>query len=476
MANRKYHLELETLEDRQMLSAAPMTPDIIFHSNPGAKATVYLDFQGYTQPTNASFNPGVRVAPYSLDGDTSTFSADEKVAIKEMWQRVAEAYSPFDVDVTTEAPTGPADGHYVRAVIGAVSLNDGGEAWRGGFNDGDESNNTVMINVKPLSSANYWYWQQFAPQNAVTISHEVGHAFGLDHQWQYDGAGKMVDEAAGIPGKAPIMGNFLYAFHGNGDLPSRTTWWSGPNGGGPSSQQDDASVIASAVGYRAHTGGASSDTAASLTPQAGTNTATASGVITTTGDKDYYAFDTAGGEVTIKVGVAHTALEGGYANMAAATLDARLELYQVTDSGQLIPVSINGDPSDSLEVNVTANLSAGHYVLVVASHGDAGDIGQYTLSVSAPAAATTDGNSDPNTDGGVTLVAVDFAFAVTGAPATSTAGSDSTTIVPATQQIALVGTAAPSLGKLNSQAGTPGVAAYWAEANAPLNADLLQLA
>ena len=37
---------------------------------------------------------------FSTDSDFATFSTAEQTAIKRIWQRVAEDYAPFDVDVT----------------------------------------------------------------------------------------------------------------------------------------------------------------------------------------------------------------------------------------------------------------------------------------------------------------------------------------------------------------------------------------
>ena len=38
------------------------------------------------------------------DGDFTSFNAAEQAAIARIWQRAAEDFAPFDVDVTTEEP------------------------------------------------------------------------------------------------------------------------------------------------------------------------------------------------------------------------------------------------------------------------------------------------------------------------------------------------------------------------------------
>ncbi len=73
-----------------------------FSSDPGAPATLYLDFNGDVR----NFGPyGTITTPaYDIDGDTSTFSAQELSNIQHIWSGVAEKYSPFNVNVTTIDP------------------------------------------------------------------------------------------------------------------------------------------------------------------------------------------------------------------------------------------------------------------------------------------------------------------------------------------------------------------------------------
>lgn len=46
----------------------------------------------------------INAAPYNTDDNPATFSAAELQNIQYIWQRVAEDYAAFDVDVTTETP------------------------------------------------------------------------------------------------------------------------------------------------------------------------------------------------------------------------------------------------------------------------------------------------------------------------------------------------------------------------------------
>jgi len=69
---------------------------------------LYLNFTGETV-TNTQWNTDlgrttIPAMAFSSDSDFTTFSDAEQVIIKRVWQRVAEDYSPFNIDVTTERP------------------------------------------------------------------------------------------------------------------------------------------------------------------------------------------------------------------------------------------------------------------------------------------------------------------------------------------------------------------------------------
>jgi hypothetical protein len=86
----------------------PLPASLKFHSRPGAPNVIYLNFVGATV-TNTAWNTSenwtaFQAVAFSTDSDFGTFSDAEQTAIKRIWQRVAEDYAPFNVDVTTEAP------------------------------------------------------------------------------------------------------------------------------------------------------------------------------------------------------------------------------------------------------------------------------------------------------------------------------------------------------------------------------------
>lgn len=79
------------------------------HSLPGSNHTIYLDFDG-ADVSNTWWNgtganmPARAYTGFTLDGDPGTFTAAELAYIQQVWRIVAEKYSPFDVDVTTQDP------------------------------------------------------------------------------------------------------------------------------------------------------------------------------------------------------------------------------------------------------------------------------------------------------------------------------------------------------------------------------------
>src|SRR5215469_6320685 len=99
------HVVTEILESRLLLSGSlsPLNSIPALNSDPGAPHTLYLDFHG--EPSEYWGLQTVPATPaYDVDGDPTTFSSQELANIQEIWSRVAEAFSPFNVNVTTVDP------------------------------------------------------------------------------------------------------------------------------------------------------------------------------------------------------------------------------------------------------------------------------------------------------------------------------------------------------------------------------------
>ena len=86
-------------------SLQPLDQTFLLHSKPGAPRTIYLNFKGATLTGTAWNSSGnsLIALPFDLDGLPYSFSTAELQRIQYLWQRVAEDYAAFDVNVTTEA-------------------------------------------------------------------------------------------------------------------------------------------------------------------------------------------------------------------------------------------------------------------------------------------------------------------------------------------------------------------------------------
>ena len=103
--------QIQQLGQQEMVNTAALTSlnnTFFLHSNPTASKTIYLDFNGHIIPSNsawaASYNSGnaINAPALSLDADKTTFNNTELTLIQNIWQRVAEDFAPFDVNVTTQ--------------------------------------------------------------------------------------------------------------------------------------------------------------------------------------------------------------------------------------------------------------------------------------------------------------------------------------------------------------------------------------
>src|SRR2546430_9638540 len=195
------------------------------HSNSSATAKLYLDFSGSSDPTWGSYSPGTTPA-YSQDADTTTFSDAEIASMREIWARVAEKYSPFNIDVTTQNPGSLTDRVTQKVVFG------GGGAWLGAQAGGvsyvgafyNSAPNVSFVFTDNLAAGNAKYSSEAA-------AHEAGHAFGLQHQGTWSGSTLTNEYNPGTSASAPIMGDSYSA--------TRGLWWVGTPSSSPTATQDD---------------------------------------------------------------------------------------------------------------------------------------------------------------------------------------------------------------------------------------------
>ena len=343
---------LHSLEPRFFLSGSPLSSIPALHSLPSASAKLYLDFDG-DPPSTFFYQPVPATPAYDRDGDATTFSAGELADLQLIWQRLAEKFSPFKLDVTTVDPGNLNDHQTFRLVIGGdgawAPATEAGVSQPGGFAMSGSSDNTAYVFPSRLG-------YDVAAVGEVA-AHEAGHGFGLVHS-----------TVAGTTLRAPIMGTTLGS-------EQRRTWYNGPTPYGVN--QDDLAVIADTTtagngfGYRVDDVG---DTLANASPLTlSGNTASASGVISKTSDRDYFSFTaSSSGTVSINASVAPY----------GAMLDLKLELRDAANN--LLASADTATLGESLSFALP---SAGTYYLVVASHGSYGDVGQYTLNATLPSAS-----------------------------------------------------------------------------------------
>jgi hypothetical protein len=404
----KRSLRFENLEPR--LNMALEVP--AFSSLPGAKHTIYLDFNGHTTTNdqwNASFNVSTIQSPaYSSDSDPTSFSPTELATIQLTWARVAEDFAPFNVNVTTVEPnladlrkTGPGDTRWgIRAVITkdvAFGGGYGGLAFPGSFNWSTDTPvfifNTTTVGI------------------AEAVSHEVGHSLGLDHdgvenQDYYYGHGFNATSWAPIMGvgynKSVTQWDKGEYFQSN-NADSMANFGRGP---------DDLAVITTynGFGFRPDTVGDTIAVATPLTISGGS--ITANGIIENRDDVDVYSFITGTGPVSININTA-----------IGANLDVRADLYN--SAGNWVATA---NDLASLNISLNVTLPEGVYYLKVDGVGvgnplilppsgytDYGSIGQYSItgSITPPIGSSVSVNTKSSTKSEGNIGSTSFTFTVT---------------------------------------------------------------
>ena len=231
------------------------------HSNPTATKTIFLDFDGYYFK-NSIWEGG---GDLSLKGFYSTLDSTALTEIQRIWQRVAEDFAPFNVNVTTQDPGsenlrkfGTGDDRWGIRVAFTTNLNlitgkaigtagGGGTAYYNSFN---WSTDEVAL---VFNRGEYYA--------AATATHEVGHTLGLTH----DGAGS-VEYYAGHGGTGATSWGTIMGAPYLGDDENLTQWSKGDYYGA-NNTQDDLAVITGNNGFSYNTDdhGNSAATATALT-------------------------------------------------------------------------------------------------------------------------------------------------------------------------------------------------------------------
>jgi len=245
----------------------------VMSSYPSASGVLFLDFDGHTVTgTSWNFSGPIACGASGLETDK----------IIEIFNRVAEDYRPFNLNVTTDSTkflAAPVT-RRMRVILTVSSSwygNAGGVAFVGSFADVEPSPCFVFTALLGNNTKNI----------AEAASHEAGHTLGLYHQSNFDAnCVKISDYHSGIGsgeiGWAPIMGVGYYR--------NFTLWNNGPNSYGCNSIQSDLDVITTVNGFTYrnddHTASSNTSTQANFT----NNIFTVSGIVERNTDQDLFKF------------------------------------------------------------------------------------------------------------------------------------------------------------------------------------------
>jgi autotransporter-associated beta strand protein len=359
----------------------PTEEAFLLHSRPGANRLIYLDFDGHIDNTAGNWRDGASAPPFDTNGDPSVFTSSERERIIYIWQRVAEDFSMFDIDVTTEDPgvealrkTNSSDQIYgIRVVIGGSSggaddwytSSVGGVAFVGSF----DSSSDVPCWVFPGNLGN-------SEKNiAEAASHEAGHTLGLSH----DGVTGGASYYSGQGNWAPIMGV--------GYSKEIVQWSKGEYSNANNTQDDLAVMLTQGAVYRPDDHGSTTTTATVLS--ADTIPLLSEGVIEKRTDLDFFRISAAGGSLGITV------------KPSPRDSNLRIEVKLYDAAGTLLQTASSADTTSGTQpVTLTRSVALGDYFFSVdgigngdplaTGYSDYASLGQYLISITGviPAGAT----------------------------------------------------------------------------------------
>ncbi|MGB1873972.1 MAG: zinc-dependent metalloprotease family protein [Akkermansiaceae bacterium] len=343
----------------------------LLNSLPGAEAVVYIDVDGEVVSGTRWVNGG------TINAEPAGF---DEARIREVWEEVAEDMRPFQINVTTDRAVYDAAPQNKKMMCIVTPTTDaapgaGGVAYLNSFYDGS---------IDPC-----WAFNRSVGSCAMTISHEVGHTFGLRHDGLSSQPGQTeYHEGNGTWG--PIMG---------APFGLNVVSWSNGDYDGSTRTEDDLQIINDlSANFRDDQFGDSDEEAFDIAGEPGDEDVELEGVIETPDDVDVFTFMTNGGSVTLTVDPEGVAISE---SKFVTNMNVRIELYN--EAGELLA---ENDPEDSYSASLTVQLETGNHTLHVTgtNSGDAdatgfndyGSIGQYTLTGNIPGLGG-DGDLDPPT-------------------------------------------------------------------------------
>jgi hypothetical protein len=366
-----------TLSILALMATGTTTAAPTLSSYPTATATLYLDFDGH-DVKSSMWNYGT---PFSCLPATMT-----DAQITDAFNRVAEDFRPFNINVTTDLAKFLAAplAQRMRVIVTPTSAwyaGVAGIAYVTSFTWGDDT--PAFVFSDRLSND---------PRRvAEGISHESGHTLGLYHQSNWSSSCTLVSSyhtgiGTGETSWGPIMGNVASK--------NATQWNYGPTPNGCNVQQDNLNIITTTNGF----GYRPDDHADLYTSASIINMASGifskAGVIATGSDKDYFRIDISeNGKLKLNAKPFSVG-----ANNSGANLDIKL-ILQDSKGTTLGTYEYN----DSLHARIDTNLNAGTYYLIldgssnVNSKNDYGSLGSYSVEGNFTGVATTTSTTSTTT-------------------------------------------------------------------------------
>jgi hypothetical protein len=365
-----------------LLAAAEPVPP--YASRPGSPHTLYLDFDGERIPYWHGYH-NLRCQQFDIDNDYQTFSQTERAMIREIFERVAEDYAPFDLNVTTIDP-GHVDKVAHLVIGGATSdwyryqAGDGmsyayqcsGVAEVSGFYETNSAKDwkhygfTFTDNLHSFHKVGLW-----TKSIAESASHEAGHLFGLHHLPPRDKHGNRLADQSGRPivydrgtdEWGPLMGIGFYS--------RRTTWHKALNEKGV--PQDDLAALTEGLGLVPDD---YADNAADALPLVGP-LVEIQGLINHEHDIDLFHFRTQGGGLTLWLRPAEY----------GPNLIAKLQVQNL--AGEVLAETTTTDKQP-----LVVDLNRGIYYVSITGTGGYANLGRYRVQGEI---YTNNGRAGPST-------------------------------------------------------------------------------
>lgn len=221
-----------------------------FSSFPEADHVAYLDFDGQNV-TGSSWNSRlstIHAPAFDIDGDPNSFNEEELNRIERIWGQMTEDFRPFNINVTTVDPSIDDPDIFSRpGVAQRIIFSSKFDSGPGGTGEQWVTTNQ-LAGVAALDS---WFRDNDNPiwvfathgYSGNIGSHELGHAFGLEHDGEDDGERHIEYRSGHGFGEtrwSPLMG-----------LPGVFSQWSDGSYENATNDEKDVGILAQALGFRA---------------------------------------------------------------------------------------------------------------------------------------------------------------------------------------------------------------------------------